>query len=173
MIAELEWSEASSRVLTGAWGYSKRFAEDVVGSGLTNQTHRNYGLYLRGETEPFPALPGVSVFGRIGYAQGNVNVFEHFASAGVTWRGNLMRDGDTLGLAFAWAETSGHVADLALRAGDEVDAGEIAVELTYRLPFGERFALQPTLHHVSNPGIDPQRDDALIVALRFEVGLLY
>lgn len=172
IIAELEWFQHSSRMLAGAWGYTEEFSADVAGGGLTDDSHGNYGLYLRGETAPFKALPEISVFGRIGYAEGKVNVFEYFASAGVTWRGSMLREGDEFGIAFAWAETSGHVEDLAVSAGAEVDAREIAVELTYRLPLGERFALQPTLHHVSNPGIDPLLDDALVVALRLEIGLL-
>lgn len=173
LIAELEWSNQASRVLSGAWGYTREAPVGAaVSSDLTDASSRNYGLYLRGETAPFRSMPDVSVFGRVGYARSDVNEFEYFIGSGLTWRGNLLRDGDQLGIAFAWAETSGYIEQLAVQAGAEVDAREVSVELTYRVPFGERVALQPTLYHVMNPGIDPSVKDALVVALRFEVGLL-
>lgn len=57
------------------------------------------------------------------------------------------------------------------RAGRSVDRSEVALELTYLFQLGRRFAAQPDLQCVINPGTDPEIKNALAAGLRLEVRL--
>lgn len=174
-IVEAEWATKASRILAGAWGYSAKFSEDPldIGNAIPEQRRGNFGAYLRGETVVLDAEQRIAIFGRAGYAHGDFNVFDYFFSAGVNGRGLIPgRHDDELGLAFAWSETSGNVKDLAARAGDAVDSREIAFELTYRANVTDRVVLQPAVHYVINPGINPALGNAFVAGLRFQVGLI-
>lgn len=175
LIGEVEWSKAGSRVLAGLWGYTATFDQNPLDLEIEERTEQrgNSGVYLRGETTVLDVGPTVAVFGRIGYANGDFNVFDVFVSAGFTAEGLVQaRPDDRLGLAFAWAETSTNVKELADRSDRLVDSREVAIEFTYRASLGERFVIQPSLQYVINPGIDPAIDNATVVGVRFEVSIL-
>jgi porin len=156
-------------VLAGAWSYTGRFDywpddadERAVGRG-------NRGAYLRSE---WRLSDTVAVFGRYGMAAGRFNPTADFFGAGVTWQGPLPgRPRDTLGFALAWAEASSRYGTGPGPAGAESDEREVALELTYRAPVGERLVLQPDLQLVLDPGFDPGLDDVLVLGLRLEVNL--
>lgn len=168
LVAELDWSDGDRRVLAGAWRYTADFEEwpDPSGPGPAQFGSGNGGLYLRGET----ALDaGVSLFGRIGMADASYNVFSGFLSAGLTWEApTARRPDDTFGIAIAWAEASS-----AFRRAESAEAREIKAELTYRMVLGERFAVQPDIQYIINPGLDPTLDHAWAVGLRFELGVIF
>ena len=173
--AEIERADESSRVLAGAWGYTARFTESPFDFGLDVPPDKrgNSGVYLRGEKALIAADPALTIFGRIGYAHGDFNVFDYFLSAGVTGKGLVPgRPNDEAGLAVALAETSGKLRDAAAAAGRYLEPREVAFELTYRVSIGKRWAVQPHLQYVLNPGLDPALDDALVAGLRFELGLV-
>lgn len=174
LITELERSGDRSRVLAGAWGYSAKFAQDPLDlrPGAPRRRRGNAGVYLRGETDLLDGDPSLAMFGRVGYARGDFNVFDFFMSAGLSGRSLLpARPDDEFGLGVAWAETSANVKDLAAAAARSVDSREVAIEFTYRTSFGEHFALQPSLHYIVNPGVDPTLDNAFVIGLRFEASL--
>jgi porin len=52
--------------------------------------------------------------------------------------------------------------------GEATTAAETAYELTWRIPVGEHFALQPDVQYVDDPGTNPALGDALVVILRVE-----
>ena len=67
-------------------------------------------------------------FARLGAARGRFNMFDRFASAGLTFSGWVPgRDEDAFGLAFAGAFTAA-----AYRVATGAGASELAFEATYR-----------------------------------------
>ncbi len=173
LIGELEYTREQSRLLLGAWGYTAKFSTDPLDTGQSSDfSYDNAGAYVRGEAMLRAADPAIAVFARYGYIPGDVNLFSQFISSGVTWRGLGSRPDDEVGVAFAWAETSEHVRDLADLAGLAIEDREIAVELTYRFPVAEWLTLQPNVQYVVNPGLDSALDDALAVGVRFELEIL-
>ena len=176
LIGEAERSSDASRMLVGAWAYSTEFSADPLDLDDNTATGRrgNWGTYVRGERTLFDGESTLSVFGRLGYADGDFNIFAYFFSAGLNWRGGIGgRTADTLGLAVAWAETSANVEGLAADYGQDVDAREIAVELTYRMPMNKSFSLQPHLQFIINPGLNPALDNAWVIGLRFQAALFH
>lgn len=175
LIGEVERAAYSDRLLMGAWAYSAKFSVDPLdfASDQAAAKRGNFGFYVRGERILHDNESTVSVFGRLGYAHGDFNVFDYFVSAGLTWRGMLHgRFDDQMGLAVAWAETSGNVVDLAGELGTDVQPREVIIELTYRASINDMIAIQPSIHYVINPGLDPSLDDAFVIGLRFELALL-
>ena len=173
LIGELERQSDRSKLLLGAWGYTAEFSTDPLDAGAATEARRgNAGAYARGETVLLDGESKLSVFGRVGIAHGDFNPFGSYLGAGINWRGAFAaRPDDRLGVAVAWAETSGHVKQLAAGAGTTIDSREIAFELTYYAVVSERLRLQPNLQYVVNPGLNPQLDDALAVGLRFVIDL--
>lgn len=175
VIGELERATASDKLLVGAWAYSAKFTADPLdlSQAQTEAKRGNSGFYVRGEKTLYSNESALSVFGRLGYAHGDFNVFDYFASGGLTWRGMLRgRPDDQAGVAFAWAETSSNVLDLADELGADAEPREVIIEVTYRAPINDRIVVQPGVHYVINPGLDPSLDNALVVGLRFELTLL-
>lgn len=170
LVSELQWEDERRRLLLGGWAYTADFDEWPAPGApdIIERSTANAGVYLRGETALGPADSGVTVFGRYGVAAGRYNVFGQFLGAGIEWRGPIeARPDHALGVAVAWAEASGDYQDAFAGSEDR----EIAIELTYRLPFGESFVLQPDIQYIINPGLDPTLDDALAVGLRIELTL--
>jgi carbohydrate-selective porin OprB len=52
-----------------------------------------------------------------------------------------------------------------------VTSGELACELTWRIPFGEHLVLQPDVQYVVDPDTNPDIADALVLILRVELSL--
>lgn len=168
LVGEIEWAQQGRRLLAGAWGYTADFPRwpDPAAPGPTRRGDGNGGLYLRGET-PLGA-GGATLFARVGVADGDYNPFSGFLGAGVEWAGSIAaRPQDSFGIAIALAETSN-----AYRRAFDAEPREFKLEMTYRMPIGERITLQPDLQYIRNPGLDPTLDDAWAIGLRFELTLL-
>ena len=175
VIAEIERLTNNSRILTGGWAYSAKFIPDPLEIGSQDVPARrgNFGFYVRGEKTVYADSSALAVFGRLGYAHGDFNVFDYFASAGITWRGMFSgRHDDEMGIALAWANTSRKLMDTAEVLGRKVEPHEVSVELTYRAPINDILTIQPSFHYIANPGLDPSLDDAVVVGLRFELTLM-
>ena len=161
LIAEAQRIGPDSRLLIGAWTYTSE--TDVLMPG--GEQRNNAGFYVRGEKTVSSVSGELTAFGRIGFADDEINVFSSFYSGGFTWASfSEDRPDDALGVAFAWAETSSNVPP-------GIDDHEIAIELTYRYQVTERLAVQPNLQYVVNPGLDPTLDNALVIGARFEIGI--
>ena len=155
VIGELQRQSGKSRMLAGAWTYTKKVE-------LGDREVRNTGAYLRGEVRISDRYGDLFVFGRYGVANDEVNPFSQFVSGGIYSRGFVQqRPDDEVGIAFAWA----HASDAA---DDMLDEEEIAIELTYRWQVNDRFAIQPDIQYIINPGLDPSLDDAFVAGLRLE-----
>ncbi|MES2496494.1 MAG: carbohydrate porin [Pseudomonadota bacterium] len=160
LIGEAELPLLGGRMLIGHWRYTARFdAHDG------RRERGNGGVYLRGEA-PIASGPRGTLAGffRLGTANGRLNMFDRFASAGMKLTGWLDgRDEDELGLAIATAFAS---RDYRLVEGG--GKAETAVELTYRAPIAPWLSIQPNIQYVRNPSADPTIADAPVVGLRFE-----
>ncbi|MFX3658239.1 MAG: carbohydrate porin [bacterium] len=175
VVAEAAWGEPGRQLLAGAWGYTARFDtwRPSAAAPTPRRARGNGGVYLRGETPVGGADSGITVFGRLGVADGRFNVFSSFLGAGVTVDGaRFGRPRDRFGAAVAWAEASSRFQTHGFADGAEPDDREVALEITYRLHLSDRIALQPDLQYVIDPGLRHGRDDVWAAALRFEVALL-
>lgn len=168
LIGEIEAPLPTGKLLLGYWRYTSAFDTFDDGGGRGND-----GIYLRGEThltrEPGDAEQGLAGFFRLGLADGRINMFDRFASAGVSYTGLVPgRNEDQFGLALAAAFTSS-----AYRRQSASDRSEVALELTYRMPLTGWLTVQPSLHYIVNPGADPAIRDALTVGLRTELAVRF
>jgi len=166
-----------TKLALGAWQYTAEF-EDILATdaaGMPIRRHDNRGAYVLGDVALIPAsqsaqrdaAPRLSAFIRLGVANGDLNRFDRYLGAGLVARG-LLGD-DELGIAIAQAYTGDAYRSLAAQSGMPADRVEHNVELTWRIPVAEWLALQPDVQYIVNPGTDPQRRDALVVGVRFEI----
>jgi porin len=165
LVGEVEAPLPGGKLLFGHWRYTAP-ADDLLGQGQ----HRNNGYYLRAEarlaSEGDDADQGLAASFRLGIADGLVNQFNRFASAGLTYTGPIKgRDDDQFGLAVASAFTSSDY-----RLATPATGAETVVELTYRAPLTKWLTVQPNLQYVLNPGTDPELGNALAFGLRVELG---
>jgi porin len=167
-----------SQLSFGAWSYTSEF-DDLLrtdANGVPLARHGNHGVYALAEARLWSPRPdaGLDVYGRWGTARGSFNRFDEFFGAGVVLTGvTEARPDDQLGLGITVPGNGSEYRDALAQQGVETDEREYAIELTYRAPIGEYFALQPVLQYVVNPDTDPTRDDAFAVALRFELSRAY
>jgi porin len=156
------------RLLFGHWRYTGEF-DRFDGT----RARGNHGWYLRGEMPISGAEPesstAVHLFFRLGVASPQFNMFDSFASGGITARGLLPgRSDDELGLAFATAITS-H----GYRVSNNSEQSETLLELTYRTQLSSWLTLQPSVQYVVNPGTDPSLRNALAVGLRSQISVRF
>ncbi len=111
---------------------------------------------------------GLGVFGRVGYADPDVNRFDWFSQLGFQYQGLVPgRDADVLGLA-AYHAFAGD------RYSDRVDSdfeGETGLEFYYRCMVLPWLAVTPDLQYVVDPGGLDGAKDAVVALLRFRVAL--
>jgi porin len=166
--------------LFGAWGYTAKFdnsatiVKPLPGDQKTEPRRGNVGAYVRGEaTLHDNQSSNVAVFGRLGYASGDFNLFSRFISAGLNWRGALRaRPNDVFGVAFAGVGRSDNAKLSGAAPGVPPDDWEVAIELTYQATLFNRLTLQPNVQYIINPGLDPTVDNAFVIGLRFVLELL-
>ncbi len=154
-----------SRLVVGAWAYGGRKAqlEDPSDSA------REYGAYASVEHRVTEQLAG---YLRVGLANPSVERIGSYFGGGVVHSGGLLPGvDDSVGLAIGVARNGSDYRDAMRADGYATDSAEYALEATWRIPLGERFALQPDVQYVINPDTDPSIDDALVFILRVEASL--
>jgi porin len=52
-----------------------------------------------------------------------------------------------------------------------IDVGEMAIELTYKLHLFEYYSIQPNLQYIINPGANTSLNNALVASVRFNIYL--
>ncbi len=169
-VAELGWAGDDWRKLAvGAFAYAADFAPLTNPDGPPDDG--NEGWYaIADRTVWRRESTALSAFVRVGQAEERFNPFKTYAGFGASLTGfSGARPDDELGLAVAMARTGSDFK--ASREVDEIgtDSHETAIELTYRAPVSSWLTLQPDIQYIINPGADPAHDNALAIALRFEL----
>ncbi len=155
LIGELERSSDAGKILAGAWAYTAKQARWDGGPDS-----KNSGIYLRGETVLKQTNDGtITGFGRIGWADDDINEFSGFASLGLHY---ARENGHEAGIGIAHASASEERSRFEDFAG-----GETVIELTYAWPVHQNLTLQPNFQYVISPSADPMTDNAAVFGLRF------
>jgi len=145
---------AEGRLALGGWSHTGTF-ETFRGGEIEGAE----GLYFLVE-QRIPAASEIWVFAQYGTAPSEVSeVDEHFAAGVVVGGFSEKRSEDEVGLYASYAALSDEPA-----AG--FSGGETAVDAYYRATLTERFALQPEVHFIADPGGAPSVDDAWVASLR-------
>ncbi len=154
----------------GFWHFTEPFDDLVSGSAAKHQD--NSGFYLLGEfmalREAADSDQGLALFARYGFANEDINQYQHYIGAGVAYTGLFPgRDEDRLGAAIG----VGINGDPFKTANSVTQDEEINLEFTYHAPILPWLALQPDLQYVINPGAGANGDlgDAVVLGLRFEI----
>lgn len=162
----------NGKLALGAWVYSDKFPDQLNADADGNPIkERSQGLYVIAERKIYTQASGegkgLTIFGRIGFADNDVNQFDYAWSAGLVYTGLIpTRDAGQLGLAVSGAHNSGKFKTANALAATPVDNAETAYELTYSDNLTPWLALQPDIQYIVNPGANPARDNALIVGGR-------
>lgn len=177
-IGEVDYTIGATRVIAGYWRYSAPFAValDSARAGVLVTQRGNDGAYIRAEskltTEGKSEGQGLSGFMRLGWADPRFNDFGSFYSAGLVYTGAIPgRNEDQLGLAIAYARTTGRAKSLADLDGASLAPNETNIELTYRAPITSWLTVQPDVQYIVNPGLDPSLKNAVAIGVRAEVAL--
>jgi porin len=163
LIGEVERAGEAGRLIAGYWRYTAQFDRITGGTSRNND-----GFYIRGEshlTREEDETQGLAGFFRLGFADGQINRFASFASAGLTYTGLFPgRDQDQIGLGAATAFVSANA-----RQALESDAAETAVELTYLAPITKFLSIQPNVQYVINPDADSTLPNAFAIGVRIMI----
>lgn len=157
----------------GHWRYSEP-AAGLLPASKGRGDEPNHGSYLGAEFGPRPGHAGAvwRAFLRAGIANEEVNTWSHHVAVGAVVDTSVLGPrGSSLGIAASEARLGGSEQRVRQRRGVRQPAYERNVELTWRLPVGPYFALQPDLQYIVNPGVAPGRRDALVLGLRVELAL--
>ncbi|MES0491647.1 MAG: carbohydrate porin [Leptospirales bacterium] len=147
--------EGDIKVAAGGWGYTSPELDMATGKDATP-----YGAYLLFD-KTFGEV--FSVFVRGGLTNQNIYAVAYNIMEGIVLSGSLWnRPDDQLGLGASTIIAGTPYSDLVPLA----DSAETSIELTYLLQLSPWFSLQPNFQYVLNPGLDPNLDDALMIALR-------
>jgi porin len=174
---EIEANLSGTTAALGVWGYTAKF-DDVLAIDNTGAPLRrggNKGAYIEAErqvTSPFGDERGLSLFGRAGLADTNVNQFKNYVGFGGSYKGLFdARPDDLVGLAVAHVSNGSPYRRAQLLAGAPVGKSETNIELTYRAEITPWLTLQPDAQYIINPGADAGLKNALVIGLRFEIGI--
>lgn len=170
VVAEVGWSGGDWRkVALGAWAYTADF-EPLTDPGGP-QDDGNEGWYAFADRTVFRGESvTVAAHLRVGQAEEKYNPYSGFVGFGTMATGLVPgRPDDEVGFAVAIGLAGDDFEDARAADGLDTDGEEIALELTWRAPVTDWLVLQPDVQYIVNPGNDPDLDDAVVVALRFEL----
>lgn len=161
----------------GFWYYPQAYDDmsEVDHSGNPVKHFGNSGLYLNAEkficTKPGSTELGLSVFGRLGFANKNLNAVQTFWGFGFNLSGAFSNDPEeSFGFAIANARLSGKfVAANSLNLANP-RFNETVLELTYAFNLLKWLRVQPDLQYIVNPA-EGAAQRALIVGARIELRL--
>lgn len=179
LISELAWlrgAEENSKLLPGKyavgyWNYSKPVDHLTAQTGVDGagdpimEKAVNGGIYLLAEQS---LSESITLFGRYGFANPEVNEFSSALGAGVTFTGLLpSRDQDRFGFAIAKAWYGKEFKQTADGAGKL--SAETSIEVTYHAELIRGISLQPDFQYIMHPSGDPALKNASVGSVRVEV----
>ena len=149
------------RMLLGIWKYSEER------TGWEGDQQLDAGAYAMVEVLAFKENnednQGLSIFGRYGITNKQVNRYESYLGAGLVYKGIFPnRNTDKIGLAFSLPINS----DMYLEATNQELADELIAELTYQFKFSKSWLMQVDAQYIANPNRAPGLNDAMVVGLR-------
>jgi carbohydrate-selective porin OprB len=105
---------------------------------------------------------GLGWFGRLAYEPQNRNFIDFYFDTGLTYKGLIpTRDGDTLGIAIAYAHLSSGVQETEVDESPVSVGAETALELTYQAQLTKWLSIQPDLQVIINPGGNNELKNAI------------
>jgi len=172
-VAEAGYTPSGAKLAVGKWYYSEKFDhQTLVDSNGDPLKKHSQGAYIIGEKQVYHEQgdQGLTLFGRLGFANGSVNQFDYAWSAGMVYTGLFpSRDEGQLGFAMTGAHNGNEFKDASFAAGTPVDSAETTFELTYSDKITPWLAVQPDVQYLVNPGTDKTIDNALILGTRLTV----
>jgi porin len=109
----------------------------------------------------------LSGFVRYGAVNKDVYQSDWSGSVGLHYQGLLEgRDDDEAGIAITTSHASAKYQQIA-----SSDSFETVFEITYRAQLLPWLAIQPSLQHIKNPGMDKTLLDASVIGVRVEIAL--
>src|SRR6516165_2719507 len=113
---------------------------------------------------------GLGWFGRIAFEPQDRNFIGLNLDTGLTYKGLIpTREGDTLGVAFAYAQLSSGAQRAATDAGSVGVGAETALEVTYQAQITKWLSVQPDLQVIINPGGNQDLNNALVIGSRVSI----
>lgn len=179
MIGEISWyqqqdagqstdrgvNEASPfRVVAGLWRYSEQRM------GWDGDLELDAGFYVIAEariySEKLNADQGLSLFGRFGVGNDEINQFANYVGAGFVYSGLFAgRDVDQFGVAFSLPMNG----DPYLENTGQFFADEFITEISYLWQISGAFSLQFDIQYIANPNQAVKLNDAIVVGLRSSI----
>jgi porin len=157
-------------VKAGYWKNTGRFEDllNVDPSGNPTSRKGNQGFYLVADKRIHATDDnrGLVAFLQLGSGPDKgISEFKSYIGGGLKYRGLVPhRPQDEAGIAVACALVSD---TLVSNLGRE--KAETTLEITHRAAINKRFAIQPDLQFVFNPGADSTVKNAVIAGVRFEI----
>lgn len=174
---EDEVREGFGKYSIGGWYYPQSYddLEDSDEFGNPTQRFGNGGIYLNAEkflcSKPGSSNLGLSAFGRLGFANKNINAVQTFWGFGFNLSGVFSDNPEeVLGFAVANARFSNKFAVNHLDCSSGPKFNETIFELTYSFNVLNWVRIQPDLQYVINPA-ESNYERAFIAGLRMEIGL--
>lgn len=156
--------EEGLRWKVGAWAYGDQL-ETIADAG---RKEREYGVYAQVDHD----FNRVATYLRAGAANPDVERTALFLAGGIVApEGLSTRLNDTAGISFAYARNGAPFKRSLRAAGEDVRAGELAIELAWRVQVTDQISVQPDLQYIIDPDSRSQVQDALVVGLRVAVSL--
>lgn len=171
-LVELGVSESAEgkrpyKLAMGWWYNSGEF--EAADGGIM---HANSGAWIVGQTllvaENEGYDQGLGGFFQVGQADNTRNFNSWYFGAGLRYKGIVESRPDDL-LAVAWGRAE--IGSTYRNANPGTDSFEGTAELTYRAVVRPWLTLQPAVQLVTNPGANPDYDDAVVLYLRSEIVL--
>jgi porin len=113
---------------------------------------------------------GLGYFTRIAFTPQDRNYVNFYFDAGLTYKGLIpMRDDDTIGIGFGYAQISNAARSELREDGSNPLGAEMVLEATYQVQVNNWFVVQPDLQFIINPNATRDFGNALLVGFRGEV----
>lgn len=170
-----EVKEGYGKYNIGGWYYPQAYDDlaDIDEAGNPLRHVGNAGFYLNAEkfvcSKPGSSELGLSVFGRLGFANRNINAVQTFWGFGLNISGVFSDDPEEiLGLAVANARMSEKFVLMNSANPAEPKFNETIFELTYSFNLLNWLRVQPDFQYVINPN-QSVNSRALVAGLRLEM----
>jgi len=154
----------------GYWTYTTEF-ERINSPGTGKGSDGYYALLdvpLFRKTQASDR--GLSWFVRYGIAEEIYNPIGNYLGTGLVLSGPLRKRPDAqLGVAVAHARNGDPFLDASAMEGEILESDETAVEITYRASLKTWLVIQPNLHYIFDPGMNPELQNAFAASVRIEL----